>query len=165
MSEQISQISSGFDSHSSSRSSPECLKHFPREYFYLAKMKQEHCAIVIIQNLLTKALAASWIGKNPSILLGHKMQETRVSLLHRSELKFRGRDHENLIYEKRARERLIHAFSRQTYAFAGTSENCHSIESIEIGLTSRSKAGPPHHVYQHRHRSFMVSKLQGPELC
>lgn len=33
------QISSGLDSHSSKISSPECLKHFPCEYFYHAKMK------------------------------------------------------------------------------------------------------------------------------
>lgn len=35
----MSQISSGFDSHSSNRRSPERLKHFPWEYFYHAKMK------------------------------------------------------------------------------------------------------------------------------
>lgn len=112
-----------------------------------------------------KLLLHPGYGRVQASSLGTRCKRTRVSLLYRSELKFQGRDHKNLIYGKRARERLIHAFSRQTYAFADTSVHCHSIESIEIAVSSRGKAGPPHHVYQHRHGSYRFSKPQGPELC
>ena len=71
---------------------------------------------------------------------------------------YRGRDRENLlIYEKGARERLI---SGKTYAFAGTSVHCHCVESEDIALSTRGKAGPPRHIYQQTHRS-----LQTPETC
>lgn len=33
--------------------------------------------MVVMQNLHTKTIAASWMGKSPSILLGHKMQENQ----------------------------------------------------------------------------------------
>lgn len=73
---------------------------------------------------------------------------------------YRGRDRENLlIYKKGARERII---SGKTYAFAGTSVHCNCVESKDIALSTRSKAGPPCHIYQQTHRSYRSSKPQGP---
>lgn len=77
MSKQMSQISSGFDSHSSKRSDPEHLKHFLWDYFYHAKMKAGALCRCGSAESPHQSYCCILDGKSPSVLLGHKMQENR----------------------------------------------------------------------------------------
>lgn len=80
----MSQISSGFDSYSSKRSSPKCLKYFPWEYFYRAKMKAG--ALWECRASTAKLLLHPAQGRVQASSLGIRHKRIRVGLLYRREL-------------------------------------------------------------------------------
>lgn len=127
---------------------------FHRSIFTMPRIKAGALGIVAMQKPLQNVHCKNAKGEKsrcPSSWVGDAREPGRFCFTEGNYHCYRGRDPENLICEKGARERLS---TGKTFTFAGRSVQCHYAESKDIPLRTSNKAEPPNHIYQQTRRSY-----------
>lgn len=145
-SKQMCPISSGFNSHSS-KSSPECLKHFPQRHFYHAENQSSRavrlwqCRSLHSIHIARPLLYPRVGGGQVSCFWGTRCKRARGGWLYSREFSQRLWTLPCL-WERSKRE----VNQWKDMPLQATSVLCHCAKSKDIALSTKRKAEPPHHI-------------------